>query len=404
MSLDLSKTALEIDQMALEIKARQGDRMLRLERAIETVGSFSVADYERNWLKSKATMAWNVPALRGDPGARYAPPGPPDDFCVVAVDGSHIDVDRHIPARCFLLNMGAAVLTYGSQPDARLSSHPRLYAQDDELVIRDRSAAYREQAVEGAVLGAKRAVEEIRALAQAVQDIPPSIPTLGLIDGSLIMLGLVGHGYRDFVLHELIEEGFVRALDDLAQMASSRPLALASYVSLPRSTEVVNALRLQVCPYDIADCGQHCSALAAGQRPCDSTAGGLLDREVLSEILAPGERSVVFASSSPLIANHYQGHGVHAFYVHAGEEIGRVEVPRWVAEDEALLDLAHSIVIDQCRRGPGYPIALMEAHEQAVVTGADRRYFVQLLENALHDQRVPVYSSEKSRSKRLRWL
>ena len=404
MSLDLSKTALEIDQMALGLRARQGERRLRLERALEAVGSFNAADYERKRLQSEATIAWAVPMVQDDPGARYAPPATPEDFCVVATNGSHIDVDRHLPARCFLMNIGVAVLNYGSQADARLFSQPQLYAQDEDLVIRDRGALLREQAIEGAVLGAKRTVEEIKALAQVVRDLPSHVPTLALMDGSLIMLGLVGHGYRDFVLRELIEEGFVRALDDLAEMARRRPLTLASYISLPRSAEVINGLRLKVCPFEIADCGRHCGDKTAGERPCDDTTAGLLDREVFSEILTPGERSGVFTSSSTLVADHYQGHDVHFFYVNTGEEIGRVEVPSWVAEDEALLGLTHSAVVDQCRRGPGYPTALIEAHEQAVVSGADRRYFVQLVENALYDQRMPVYSSEKSRSKRIRWL
>ena len=194
------------------------------------------------------------------------------------------------------------------------------------------------------------------------------------------------------------------ALDELEEMAGRRPLALASYISLPRSADVANGLRLHVCPYETADCRQHCGTLAAGHRPCDDTAMGVLDRELFSELLEPGERSAVFASSSSLVADYYRGHGVHFFYVNAGEEIGRVEVPSWVAEDETLLGLAHSVVIDQCRRGPGYPTALIEAHEQAVVTGADRRHFVQLIGNALHDQRLPTHTSEKSRSKRLRWL
>ena len=81
-----------------------------------------------------------------------------------------------------------------------------------------------------------------------------------------------------------------------------------------------------------------------------------------------------------------------------------MEVPSWVAEDEASLELMHSLIIDQCRRGPGYPVALMEAHEQAVVTGPDRRYFVELVEQALFDQRLPIYSSEKNISKRQKWI
>ena len=404
MSLDLTKTAMQIDRMAQELQSRQADRQRQLESALEAVASFDIAEYERKRQESKTTLAWNVPAVLDNPGAVVDPSPLPEDFCVVATDGSHIDVDRHIPARCFLINVGVSILTYGSWPDARLSSQPRLYAQSDELVIRDEGTSYREQSIEGAVLGAKRTVEEIRALVEAVRELPPDVPTLALMDGSLLMLGLAGHGYHDFVLRELIEEGFVQALEELRHTASDRPLAVASYISLPRSAEVVSALRLVVCPFEVADCDYHCGKTLAGERPCDIQVGGLLDREVWVKMLEPGQRSGLFASTSAMVANHYQGHEPHFFYVHAGEEIGRVEVPSWVAGDERLLGLAHSLIIDQCHRGPGYPVALMEAHEQAVVTGADRRFFVQQVETALNEQQMPVYSSEKNRSKRLRWV
>jgi GNAT superfamily N-acetyltransferase len=313
-------------------------------------------------------------------------------------------VDRHLSARCFLVNIGVSVLTYGSNPDALLSNQPRLYARDDELVLRDRNALHRAQNIEGVVLGAKRTVEEVRALADTVRGLPPDLPTLALLDGTLLMLGLVGQGYEEYVRRELIEEGFVRALDDFRQMAGERPLAVASYISLPRSAEVVNSLRLAVCPYEEADCDRHCGRVGPESRPCDTEVGGLMDREIWSEVLRPGERSAVFESSSRMVEKYYREHGLSFFYVHAGEEIGRVEVPDWVAADEALLGLAHSLVLDQCRKGPGYPVALMEAHEQAVVTGADRQAFVEMVEEAISDQRMPVYTSEKNRSKRLRWL
>ena len=404
MSLNLTRTAAQIDRMALALRTRQTERQQRLHRALAAVESFDVNEYEGKRQRSKTLMAWPVPDILDDPGARYLPPSTPQDFCVAAVDGSHIDIDRHMPARCFLINIGECVLTYGSRPDARLTSRPRLYAEDNELVMRDERALYREEQFQGPVLGAKRMVEEMAALVKIVRELPPNLPTLALMDGSLIMLDLVGHRYPDYVLRELVEEGFVKALEELRDLARERPLALASYISLPRSTELVNGLRVGVCPYDVADCGANCAGVATGQRPCDAAAEGLLDREVIDLLLEPGERSAVFGSPSALVSNLYDEHGVNYFYVHAGEEIGRVEVPSWVADNEDMLGLAHSLVVDQCRRGPGYPIALMEAHEQAVVTGADRRSFAQLVENALFDQRMPVYSSEKSRSKRIRWL
>ena len=81
-----------------------------------------------------------------------------------------------------------------------------------------------------------------------------------------------------------------------------------------------------------------------------------------------------------------------------------MEVPGWVAADEALVSLCHALILDQCERGIGYPVAIAESHEQAVVTGPDRLAFRQMVDEALEVNGLPVYTSEKARSKRTRWL
>ncbi|MFQ5924527.1 MAG: DNA double-strand break repair nuclease NurA, partial [Dehalococcoidia bacterium] len=181
-------------------------------------------------------------------------------------------------------------------------------------------------------------------------------------------------------------------------------LALASYISFPRSTDVVNALRVALCPYDPADCDRYCS----GQRPpggreCDAVAG-IQDRDLFERLLGYGQRSPIFISGSRFVHKHYGEHEIHFFYLKLDEEVARVEVPRWVAEREELVELVHALVLDQCRRGHGYPVALMEAHEKAVVTAADRERFWQLVELALAEDRLNIRSSGKRMSKRLRWV
>lgn len=181
-------------------------------------------------------------------------------------------------------------------------------------------------------------------------------------------------------------------------------MAVASYISLPNSAEVVNLLRLALCDLDpVGHCQVHCRALAPGGRRCDA-AHDVTDRELFARTLAPGERSAVFASRSPVARDAYGPHRVHFFYVNVGEEIGRVELPAWVADDPALLSLAHALVVDNARRGAGYPVALQEAHEQAVVTGADREAFKNMVERALEGRGLPVYTSQKQRSKRRPWV
>jgi len=52
----------------------------------------------------------------------------------------------------------------------------------------------------------------------------------------------------------------------------------------------------------------------------------------------------------------------------------------------------------------GYPVALSEAHEKAMVTGADREQFWSLVERTLAEDRIWLESSAKQRSKRTRWI
>lgn len=220
MALDLGKTVLQIERMTDDLRAQQSGKLQRLDRALEVVDDFDTEAYEEKRARSVQTLAWPAaPLVREPPSARHSAPALPADFCVVAVDGSHIDVDRHMPARCFLINIGTCVLTYGSRPDAILTSEPYLYAQDDELVIRDQNAKHRQQYIQGGVLGAKRAVEEIRGLVDAVRSLPPDLPTLALMDGTLIMF--LDRGLQEFVVDELLKDGFVAALDELRSLVVS---------------------------------------------------------------------------------------------------------------------------------------------------------------------------------------
>ena len=402
MALDLTRTAIQIDDMAAALRAGRVDKRLRLASALAAARAFDPATYVAKRTQPGTELNWVTPNVHERVDAAYSPPPLPDDYCVVGVDGSHIDVSRHIPAHCYLINIGGMSLRYGGMPGASAFSEPRLYANEDELVIRDRSAPYREETISGALLDAKRAVEELRGLLDTLRELPPDTPALGLIDGSLILFGMYRHD--EFVRRQLIGEEYVRVLDEIKRMAAERTLAIASYISLPRSVEVVNALRVSVCPYPIPNCDKECGEIRRDERPCDIEVGGVLDREIFANLLGMDERSAVFGSNAAIVRDYYGGHGVSFFYVRTDEEVGRVEVPDWVADDEGMLGLVHSLVVEQCRLGPGYPVALKEAHEQAVVTGADRQFFVELVANALEHEGLPVYSSEKNVSKMRRWI
>jgi hypothetical protein len=75
-------------------------------------------------------------------------------------------------------------------------------------------------------------------------------------------------------------------------------------------------------------------------------------------------------------------------------------MPIWVATNPTLLDLVHAIAYDQAQKGMGYPVALAEAHQHAVVRGAERDLFYNMVENVLRRRGVRTSLSPKQSRKR----
>jgi len=401
MSLDLTKVALQVAGMISKLKAGSESRQERLRYALNTLCDKSIdLDQLRKKIEdSRGKTTWLVAGLPDGLDRHYRVPPCPAEFTVMASDGSHIDVDRHRPTRCYLINIGTTVLHYGANPGAVLDSVPSLYSGDEDLVIRPAGTGGREQPVEGALLGIKRGVDECCQLARLATELPPGSSSLALLDGSLILWGL--EAYPEFVTEALLEKGFLSYLDEIRKLNNDKRIALASYISFPRSADVVNALRVALCPHDIPDTDRYCKTCE--KRECDRVAG-VRDQDLFSNLLAQGERSALFINQSSIVQRHYGMHRVYFFYLKVEGEIARIEIPQWVATDESRLNLVHALVLDQCQRGQGYPVALSEAHEKAVVTGADREYFWELVESSLIDEHLPALGSAKSRSKRTRWI
>ncbi len=401
MSLDLAQVAEQIEGMAAKLQAGQEERRQKLEFALNTLlSNTKKLDFLKQKVETSKTT-WLVAGLVDSLDSHIPAPSCPNNFVVLATDGSHIDVDRHRSTRCFVINIGVARLDYGEKPAAFLFNLPSLHFDEAEVILSSPDGTQRIE-IEGQLLGVKRTIEECRILTELAEEVESNLSTVALLDGSLILWGLIGQSYPDFVIDILLKKGLLEYLGKLRHLAQTRQLALASYISFPRSTDVVNVLRLAICPYQPADCDHYC-ADKFGEKGCDKVAG-LLDRELFDCLLATGERSAVFVSRSSIVREHYGEHRVYFFYLKIGEEVARLEVPQWIAKDKGLLDLLHSVVLDQCRRGEGYPVALSEAHEKAVITAQDREQFWQLVEKTLVMEERLLRTSAKSWSKRTRWV
>lgn len=401
MSLDITKVAGQVSLMAEKMKANAAVQRQHLAAAQAALdGEVKLDNLREKVRRSKTSFLLADPTE--DINCKMPATAPPETSSVTASDGSHIDFDRHRPTPCRLINIGTVRLDYGADSGADLDSYPVLLSEDRDLFIRDPQSS-RETPLQGALLGIKRDVEEFRALADLSAALPSGRPALALSDGSLIRWSLTTQNYDAYVLRELLDNGYIKCLDEFKNLCEKQPLAMASYISRPGGEEVVNTLRLLLCPYEPANCDRHCAALAPGGRPCDAVSG-IADAELFAGHLAAGERSGIFESTSKVIGQYYGPHHICFFYLRLEDEIARIELPSWLAADSQKVKLIHSLTLEQVKKGGGYPVALAEAHELAVVTGADREVFFELVDSYLAEQGITSAISAKSFSKQARWL
>ncbi len=408
MALDFGQTA---HQMMSAMDGLSATARSRRQRFADTLDrALAVTPDEAARRTASAGGRPFIVARTGPEGmlASIPPPSPPGEWMAVSVDGSHIDVDRHLPLRCYLINLGGCSLTYGANPDCQFFSEPTLATGDSDLYLRPDDGSNAETPISGALLGALRTVREVERLADAVEASFSSMPVLALLDGTLAFWDIQRGNYPRYVVETLVNERLRGALARLRQASrGQRPVALATYTSRPQTTEVSGAVRACLCVSNPTECTRRCSARRSDLPQCDSAAG-FDDRELFDALLQPGHRSPLYQTGRR--TSHFAldlavgTEWSRFYYVNSGAEVARVEVPDWVAEDAELLALGHSMLAKQCELGLGYPVVISEAHEQAVVSGRDREEFRKLTLMLMEQNGLPTPESAKTVSKRLPWV
>jgi len=410
MTLDFQRLAAQLDDLGPELRSQGEEAGQRRTRALAEMRAWARRPDELRRRLAEAQTSWRPAEPLSEPldAAIDAPP-PPDDYAALATDGSHIDVDRHSALPCYLLNVGWARIRYGRSPDAELSSRPELTYGDRRLVLGDPTDASRDAPLRGNLLAALRAVREVERLAELAAANDADLPALALVDGTFLLWGLAREEITAPVKRYLLDEGMIPALDRLQALAQERPVLPAGYVSRPDRSEVVHSLRVAVCPLPRVDC-RACPRQPDEPRPCDEV-GVATDRQLFGALLAPGQRSAVFVrqpTPGSIEAQYYGEHRPATFYLRTppggADEIACVEMPLWLARENERVATLHALLLDQCRRNMGYPLALMEAHEQAVITGPEREAFARLMEAEVAAEGLAAATSAKALSKRGRWL
>lgn len=397
MGLDLSALSKQVRQMSGMAARSAADTAERTAQALARY--LEEAGAELHWARavdlSRETASWLLARPVEPLDTVYDLPERPSAYALVASDGSQIDMDRHGGAACALVNIGRVFLRYGERPLARLSSQPALYYSEEDLYLSDGA---RRVLIEGNYLSARRDVEEGLALVGLADEfLTDDLPRMALQDGTLVRWSLAG-------AERFVQQHFLKRYLSYLEAMRERGIPTASYISRPRSPEVMGSIRLMFCPDVDADAGKgakctECSDIADGREPSCRICQGLVDADVIGKRLEEGQRGPLFISMSRINVEAYGEHLIYFFHIRVGRELARIEIPRWVAEDPAQVDLVHSLVYDQCARGDGYPVALARAHEQAIVRGADRKAFLRMLEGSLYRAEVSTSASAKKDSK-----
>jgi hypothetical protein len=339
-------------------------------------------------------------------------PVPPKVHTVIATDGSQIAPNHHEIAYCYLLNIGRVVLHYGQNKHPLLDSLPEIFYRPEDLYISrqwgiktEEWMSYCRTASEATVLAElacsvvskdkeisspptspsphlpiapnPHSLRGVGAPSSPPPHLPTSpsskIPTLAMVDGSLIywFLEQLPFDARDRILPPILQAW--------RQMRDAQ-IPLMGYLSASRNIEAMNFLRLLACPHSVPDCMSFCPNQLE-KVPC-KVFEPLRDTTLWTTQLKPGQRGPLWRSNARIL-DLYEDLQIYFCYVHVGAEIARIEIPAWVAENTSLFDESLGLMLAQVQKGYGYPVAIAEAHNQAVVRGGDKARFFALLERQM---------------------
>lgn len=391
--LELSQLVAEIHSLTAETRSREDQHAAELKRAIEVAGvsgdewtkqSERIQEARTRWLKAVPLDSGPVPI-----GSAVPAPHVPIHYTALATDGSQIPLDRHEIVSCYVINIGEIALHYGEPIRPRLTTHATLhYKEKDLLLDSEGEAAY----IGEREIGTRRMLAEAKVLRELIAQNSGRANPIALVDGTLILWSQEAEldDRRRAVVSEFVE---------LLGAGREAGIPVAGYLSSPGSREVINSLRVTLCPDKTVNCykKEKCHLI------CDSIKR-ITDAELFRRLLSLGERSQIFRSESKVLDLYPEAQRIVFFYVNVGPEIARIEIPAWVAQENALVGRVHSLVLDQAAKGGGYPVCLTEAHERAVVRGADREAFFHLVEREFARQDVPVRATRKAMAKRTRIL
>jgi hypothetical protein len=322
-----------------------------------------------------ASLRCAVPGDENFAAGFDCPPGAAGSS-LLAVDGSQANADRHEEVAFALINIASVCIEQGSGEAPEVSVDTRLLFGDDLLAADGRMLS------EGDLALLRDAAERRALLSRA----SIAEAAVALVDGPLELWG--AKDVSDAASFERARQIYLEDLRELCRRGST----IAGYVDKPGADLVVRMLEL----------GQ---LSATGDRRAASLRG-VTDRWLYSQILAPGQRSALFALQSSSRRTYTEERAIHFFYLNVGRAaqaaLARIEIPLWVARESNRVDQLHWMLLEQCALlgARPYPYILHRAHETARITMQDKeqiklRLLLEMRDQGLQPETISPKSSAK---------
>jgi hypothetical protein len=396
VSLEFVKVVEQVQTMGRYLGHRSQSQADRMALALERF--YALTDLEPVRERIALVRASGVSGYRGATaapppcdevlcGVGPAPP-PPAQATILAVDGSQVYPDQHAAALYYLINVGLFVYYHGSGHLPDQMTQPELAYKDTLLLDRDG------RLITNQTVNARRTLAEMRLLAAAAWDLRDAPrPLVALHDGGLLKY----FGATDIADAQAVEQGYMETLQQLHDSAA----VLAGYGDAPRSSSVISLLHLMSLPDD---------QVSETNLKTNGALEGLTDVALFAHVLEAGQRSALMVQNSPQNRD-YKRRGdafeIAFFYVNVAPggrpTIVRIEVPLWVARDQAAIDALHALLVTQCaiQGRKHYPYALTRADELAYVSSAEKGELDSLIRIEMLKNQMQPETSNKLQTKGL---
>ena len=276
---------------------------------------------------------------------------PPQNYTLIAADGSQIAPNRHKALEYCVINVGLISTEMGSgkEPSFEIQSNLLDY---DQLITEDGFLIGEQQ------VSLLRDLSERQALAEFSRG--KGKPILTMTDGLLDIYQRLESPEEQLKLQQEVLS--------MHREMEAQEVITVGYIDKPGS-ELVGRL------FDIL--GKSDEELARyndKQRSIRGVSDARLFKNLLSQ---PGERSAIFEAFNKSRDKQAPRLVVHFFFLNIGEAdapyLARVEFPAWVSARPELVDLLHAVVYadTQVLAGHPYPYLLLRAHELAIINFAE---------------------------------